>query len=154
MFGSQNYDLVGSIPQQQQRGPPPYAHGMPEQQSFAFESAPPPRCAPAADGGAGTFTQQAPPPREAPHHAAQAASRGGGGGSRAGGGQFVLKVLTSDNRWEQVAFSPGDRLEQVGSSFLSRTGLKGAFQAGLVSKMRTMISSGQAQSSVDIVDLI
>eukprot|EP00927_Polykrikos_kofoidii_P003293 TRINITY_DN11310_c0_g2_i1.p1 TRINITY_DN11310_c0_g2~~TRINITY_DN11310_c0_g2_i1.p1 ORF type:complete len:1622 (+),score=331.74 TRINITY_DN11310_c0_g2_i1:190-5055(+) len=76
------------------------------------------------------------------------------GGGGAGAAEFHLKVLTSDNRWETLTFRSSDRLDRVGQSFLNRHGLKGAFHAGLVAKMQSMIQSGQSTASVDIVDLI
>merc|ERR1711920_333436 len=62
------------------------------------ELPPPPRSAPAADG----FP---PPPRTAP---AADGMHGMGGGSR-----HALKVLTSESKWEQLAFNASDRLESV-----------------------------------------
>jgi len=105
--------------------------------------------------GLSTLHNLPPPPRSAPA-AAEAVSLGlsGGGGRDSGGRQLTLTVLTSDSRWETFTFFAGDNLEQQGSAFLNEKGLKAAFQSGLVSKMRSMVSLGQAQSSVDIVDLI
>jgi len=96
-----------------------------------------------------------PPPRSAP--AAEAGGGGGGGGGGYGGppgGRFSLTVLTSDSRWETIAFYAADDLETKGSQFLEQKGLKAAFHPGLVSKMGSMITNGHAQSSVDIVDLL
>jgi len=102
--------------------------------------------------GLGTLHNLPPPPRSAP-----AAESGGGGPGPASAAKepvHSLTVLTSDNRWETIAFSASDNLDSKGASFLRQKGLKAAFQSGLTSKMRTMIAQGQAQSSVDIVDLI
>lgn len=137
----------------QQRVPPPLA--MPkEQQRFN-------------DGetigalGLSTLHSLPPPPRSAP--AAESAMGGGayggcggcGGGCGGGGAaSFHLRVLTSDSRWETLSFSAAGDLEGLASSFLQQKGLKAAFLPGLVAKMRSMSSTGQTQSSVDIVDLI
>lgn len=105
--------------------------------------------------GLGTLHNLPPPPRSAP--AAEGLAGVGSHGGRGGGrdvSSHVLKVLTSDNKWESLSFSAGDRLDSVGADFLRRTGLKGAFRSGLISKMQAMLSSGQAAASVDIVDLI
>lgn len=112
--------------------------------------------------GLSTLHNLPPPPRSAP--AAEAASGyGGGGHGGLGGGpggdpvpsrQFNLTVLTSDSKWETLNFSSHDDLDRHGSAFLREKGLKAAFQSGLVQKMRSMISSSQTNSSVDIVDLI
>jgi len=111
------------------------------------------------DFGLSTLHNLPPPPRSAP--AAEASppaggGYGGGGGGGGGGGQgpFSLTVLTSDSRWETLSFYSGDNLDQKGSTFLEQKGLKAAFHPGLVTKMRSMITMGQAQSSVDIVDLL
>jgi len=110
--------------------------------------------------GLQTLHNLPPPPRSAPAAAEAATSSGGqglgssGGSSGGGGGRFSLTVLTSDSRWETLSFSARDDLEQRGSSFLQAKGLKAAFRSGLVAKMQAMISMGQANSSVDIVDLI
>eukprot|EP00928_Gymnodinium_smaydae_P001050 TRINITY_DN10390_c0_g2_i1.p1 TRINITY_DN10390_c0_g2~~TRINITY_DN10390_c0_g2_i1.p1 ORF type:complete len:495 (-),score=79.04 TRINITY_DN10390_c0_g2_i1:192-1676(-) len=100
-----------------------------------------------------------PPPRSAPAAESMMSGgamprRGGCGGLPGGPAQFMLKVLSSDSRWETLSFAPADRLETVAGDFLRRAGLKGAFQAGLTAKMRSMLSSGQTTASVDIVDLI
>lgn len=127
---------------------------------------PPPRQAPAAAAGAGadpmdfglgTLHDLPPPPRNAP--AAQAGPGGASfacGGARGGEGssRYSLIVLTSDSRWETLGFYAGENLDQKGEQFLSQKGLKAAFHPGLVSKMRSMITMGQAQASVDIVDLL
>jgi len=81
-------------------------------------------------------------------------SRDRAAASGAAGPQYSLTVLTSDSRWELLNFGPGENLEHKGAAFLRQKGLKAAFQAGIVSKMHEMIQMGQAQSSVDIVDLI
>lgn len=105
--------------------------------------------------GMNTLHNLPPPPRCAPASESFSGMPGNLGGADAAAGiQFALKVLTSDNRWETMTFTSGDDLQRISQTFLSRTGLKGAFQSGLVSKMQSMISQGQAQSSVDIVDLI
>eukprot|EP00931_Biecheleriopsis_adriatica_P115993 TRINITY_DN9170_c0_g2_i1.p1 TRINITY_DN9170_c0_g2~~TRINITY_DN9170_c0_g2_i1.p1 ORF type:complete len:1624 (+),score=547.66 TRINITY_DN9170_c0_g2_i1:349-4872(+) len=104
--------------------------------------------------GLNTLHQLPPPPRSAPAaEAPPADSRSCRSGS-APGQQHVLTVLTSDSRWETLNFSKSLSLEQQARSFLSSKGLKEAFCSGLVSKMKSMVASGQAQSSVDIVDLI
>eukprot|EP00747_Dinoflagellata_sp_TGD_P099195 gnl/TRDRNA2_/TRDRNA2_167665_c0_seq1.p2 gnl/TRDRNA2_/TRDRNA2_167665_c0~~gnl/TRDRNA2_/TRDRNA2_167665_c0_seq1.p2 ORF type:complete len:161 (+),score=28.18 gnl/TRDRNA2_/TRDRNA2_167665_c0_seq1:27-485(+) len=121
----------------------PHGHGLPSSNSF-IENMPPPRSAPSAQGLPGSQA----------FHLGNPGGRAGGGGGGGGGGQFQLKVLTNDNQWQSVAFSAGDNLDQRASAFLQQTGLKGAFQAGLAQKMRAMASGGQAQCSVDIVDLI
>merc|ERR1719221_467615 len=97
-----------------------------------------------------------PPPRSAPAAEAmpEAGALGISSGRNSGGREVTLMVLTSDSRWETLTFFSGDNLEQLALAFLRDKGLKAAFQSGLVSKMRSMIASGQAQSSVDIVDLI
>jgi len=68
--------------------------------------------------------------------------------------QCVLKVLASDNKWEDLAFSTSDDLESQAIKFLHSKGLKVAFLSGMIAKMRSMINTGQTQGSVDIVDLI
>lgn len=128
---------------------------------------PPPRQAPAAsqvadpdlDFGLSTLHDLPPPPRNAP--AAQAGPSGsfalggsGRGGEGCGGSRYSLTVLTSDSRWETLGFYAGENLDQKGEEFLAQKGLKAAFHPGLVSKMRSMITMGQAQASVDIVDLL
>lgn len=70
------------------------------------------------------------------------------------GMQCVLKVLASDNKWEDLAFSTSDDLESQAMKFLHSKGLKVAFLSGMIAKMRSMINTGQTQGSVDIVDLI
>lgn len=106
--------------------------------------------------GLNTLHQLPPPPRSAPAVEAvpdprnHSSCRNGGSGH---GQQHVLTVLTSDSRWETLNFSRGN-LEQQAKSFLTSKGLKEAFCSGLVAKMKSMVASGQAQSSVDIVDLI
>merc|ERR1712039_810190 len=95
----------------------------------------PPRCAPAAEAAGaygGGFVDDLPGPSR----------------------QFNLTVLTSDNKWETLYFSSSDDLDRRGSAFLQDNGLKAAFQTGLVQKMHSMISMGETNSSVDIVDLI
>jgi len=119
--------------------------------------------APMMDDPQGPFGMQTlhnlpPPPRSAPA-AEEAAScygriHGLDNAPETNCMSFTLTVLTSDSRWENLMFSARDNLEAAGSSFLQAKGLKTAFQAGLVSKMQSMITSGQTNSSVDIVDLI
>lgn len=70
------------------------------------------------------------------------------------GGACTLTVLTGESQWEALNFTGADNLEQLAVQFLGRKGLKAAFLSGLVEKMRMMVSTGVAQSSVDIVDLI
>jgi len=110
------------------------------------------------DFGLGTLHNLPPPPRSAPAAEASPPAGGGDGYGRGGGGggqgPFSLTVLTSDSRWETLSFYAGDNLDHKGSVFLEQKGLKAAFHPGLVSKMRSMITMGQAQSSVDIVDLL
>jgi len=108
--------------------------------------------------GLQTLHNLPPPPRSAPA-AEEAAScfgriRGLDNGLDNSAMSFTLTVLTSDSRWEHLVFSARDNLEAAGTAFLQAKGLKTAFQAGLVSKMQSMITSGQTNSSVDIVDLI
>jgi len=108
--------------------------------------------------GMATLHNLPPPPRSAPAAAEAAAAYSGGSGYEAGAGggsmQFSLTVLTSDNRWETLAFSARDNLERQANAFLHSKGLKAAFRSGLVAKMQSMISTRQTSSSVDIVDLI
>lgn len=111
---------------------------------------PPPRSAPAAEGSSCDPVLGGALSCDMPNLSRDRSGLGG----MPGGLQFSLTVLTSDSRWELLNFSPGEDLDQKGAAFLQQKGLKAAFQAGLVSKMRTMIQLGQAQSSVDIVDLI
>jgi len=99
---------------------------------------PPPRSAPAAEEAAACFGRI--------HGVDNAPDRSSL--------SFTLTVLTSDSRWENLIFSATENLEAVGTTFLQEKGLKTAFRAGLVSKMQSMITSGQTNSSVDIVDLI
>jgi len=132
---------------------------------------PPPRSAAAAramggssgavddglDFGLSTLHDLPAPPRNAP--AAQATPQGGfqpSGGHDAYGSRdrYSLTILTSDSRWETLSFFAGENLDQRGTAFLEQRGLKSAFHPGLVSKMRSMIAMGQAQASVDIVDLL
>jgi len=105
--------------------------------------------------GLSTLHNLPPPPRSAPAaEAGRSGPVGGGAAAREREPEHSLTVLTSDNRWETINFTASDNLELKGGSFLKQKGLKAAFQSGLTSKMRTMIATGQAQSSVDIVDLI
>jgi len=121
--------------------------------------------------GLDTLHNLPPPPRSAPAVDAMPASRGGGrtadsrdprcvggrgssGGGGGGGSRHALTVLTSENRWETLTFLSNGNLEQQARDFLAQKGLKAAFISGLLSKMKSMVSTGQAQSSVDIVDLI
>lgn len=113
---------------------------------------PPPRSAPGVDvmpAGRSGRTAEARDPR-------CGGSRGSGGGGSGGGGgsRHALTVLTSENRWETLTFLSNGNLEQQARDFLAQKGLKAAFISGLLAKMKSMVSSGQAQSSVDIVDLI
>lgn len=117
--------------------------------------------APMIDDPQGPFGLQTlhnlpPPPRSAPaaEEAAFGRIHGLDSAHESNSMSFTLTVLTSDSRWERLMFSARDNLEAAGSSFLQAKGLKTAFQAGLVTKMQSMISSGQVNSSVDIVDLI
>eukprot|EP00930_Biecheleria_cincta_P042877 TRINITY_DN29502_c0_g1_i2.p1 TRINITY_DN29502_c0_g1~~TRINITY_DN29502_c0_g1_i2.p1 ORF type:complete len:1555 (+),score=430.34 TRINITY_DN29502_c0_g1_i2:130-4665(+) len=112
---------------------------------------PPPRSAPAVDVMAAGRSGRAGDARDP----RCGGSRGSGGGSGGGGGsRHALTVLTSENRWETLTFLSNGNLEQQASDFLAQKGLKAAFISGLLSKMKSMVKTGQAQSSVDIVDLI
>eukprot|EP00929_Paragymnodinium_shiwhaense_P092366 TRINITY_DN5223_c0_g1_i2.p1 TRINITY_DN5223_c0_g1~~TRINITY_DN5223_c0_g1_i2.p1 ORF type:complete len:1540 (-),score=388.03 TRINITY_DN5223_c0_g1_i2:142-4761(-) len=130
--------------------------GGPQQMPLSPQMQMPPAHFPFQPGLGGGDTP--PPPRAAPHHAARSHGGGGGGGARSGSrggpGGFVLKVLTSDSRWETLNFTAGDNLPSLAASFLARKGLKAAFKGGLAQKMGSMIATGQPHSTVDIVDLI
>lgn len=79
---------------------------------------------------------------------------GGPGGMGGGGAKLCLSVQIGDHRWETLYFSPGDNVQQKGSEFLQSKGLKAAFLSGLSTRMQQMVATGQAQMTVDIVDLI
>jgi len=108
--------------------------------------------------GLNTLHNLPPPPRSAPAvEVAPGAMPGHPSGRNngvGGGSQHVLTVLTSESKWESLKFTSGSHLEQLARDFISSKGLKAAFISGLVGKMKTMASTGQAQASVDIVDLI
>lgn len=108
--------------------------------------------------GMSTLQNVPPPPRSAPAVDVQASAgyHQNPRSSCAAGvrGEFVLTVLTSDNRWEKLIFTPSDHFEQRAAEFLRQKGLKSAFASGLISKMRSMVASKELQASVDIVDLI
>jgi len=115
---------------------------------------------PGSGGGPGPELEELgpPPPRSAPaasffDDSNYDNSRGGGGGG-ARQQVFSLTVLTSDSRWETFSFSTTDDLDKKGSMFLAEKRLKAAFHSGLVAKMRNMVTMGETQSSVDIVDLL
>merc|ERR1712039_965968 len=110
--------------------------------SSSVEVPPPPRCAPAAYQGSSVRANSRSAIR--PHVERHANS----------GRQFTLQVQSSDDRWENCAFSDSMNLDEQAGAFLRQRNLKSAFQAGLLAKMRQMIASGQEQASVDIVDLI
>jgi len=136
-----------------------------------FEAPPPPRTAPASQAPYGSiatlpgedalgtdplWAESPPPPRSAP--AAQdinwdSAPETARDRSRHLG-EHLLRVQTADDRWESLAFSSGDDLPRSGATFLQQQGLKRAFHAGLIAKMRQMIAAGESYSSVDVVDLI
>jgi len=65
-----------------------------------------------------------------------------------------LTVLTSDSRLETLMFRSDGNFEKQALEFLMQKKLKAAFVGGLAAKMKAMVAAGQAQSSVDIVDLI
>jgi uncharacterized membrane protein len=92
-----------------------------------------------------------PPPRTAP--ASEGSSRGNGYAA-SHQARFALRVLLSDERWQSLTFTSADNLEAAAASFLRQEQLKAAFLSGLVERMRGMIASGQAQASIDIVDLV
>jgi len=108
--------------------------------------------------GLNTLHNLPPPPRSAPAVEVSPGAMPGHPSGRnngvGGGSQHVLGVLTSENKWESLNFSSSSHLEQLARDFISSKGLKAAFISGLVGKMKTMVSTGQAQASVDIVDLI
>lgn len=110
-----------------------------------------------------TMQHLPPPPRRAPSLTEPTTPltvgnlphrRGSGPGEADASGQFMLKVLASDNKWETLTFSASEDLPRQGAAFLQSRGLKAAFRAGLTSKMQAMVAAGETRASVDIVDLI
>merc|ERR1719408_429344 len=95
--------------------------------------------------GMGTLHQLPPPPRSAPASQGLSGATGylGGGGGGGAPQRHSLSVRTGDDRWETLGFSAADDMQSASSQFLMRRGLKSAFQAGLVQKMREMVAMGQ-----------
>ncbi|CAE7624232.1 unnamed protein product [Symbiodinium sp. CCMP2456] len=94
-------------------------------------------------GGSSAELQLPPPPRSSPARDV----------SELRPADLKLTVLTSDSRWETLMFHSGN-FEKQALEFLRQKKLKAAFVGGLAAKMKAMVAAGQAQSSVDIVDLI
>lgn len=102
-----------------------------------------------------TLENLPPPPRSSPLANVALGTHGCGlAGDQDGGQRFVLKVLTSENRWETFTFSASGDQDAQGEVFLQTYGLKSAFKSGLLKKMQSMIALGQMEASIDIVDLI
>jgi len=117
----------------------------PQVPKFEFSCSPPP-------GPAGPDYQldfMAPEPR-----GEMWAPVGAYAGGNVGNHPYTLRVLTSNGRWEELYFSAADDMEEVGAIFLATHGLKDAFLAGLVDAMRGLVASGQAERSVDVIDLL
>eukprot|EP00927_Polykrikos_kofoidii_P061968 TRINITY_DN5678_c0_g2_i1.p1 TRINITY_DN5678_c0_g2~~TRINITY_DN5678_c0_g2_i1.p1 ORF type:complete len:1517 (-),score=285.15 TRINITY_DN5678_c0_g2_i1:208-4758(-) len=112
--------------------------------------------------GCGTIGALPPPPRGAPASERTSLSAGVppsssfniGGGRADSKGRHILQVLVSEGRWEELCFCQRDDLDQVSSAFLRCHGLKSAFGPSLIDEMRTMMVAGQAEKSVDIIDLL
>lgn len=68
--------------------------------------------------------------------------------------QHVLRVLTKENKWEELSFHGHENFETLASAFLERHGLRSAFRGGLTEAMRHMVASGKRCHSVDLIDLI
>jgi len=66
----------------------------------------------------------------------------------------TLRVLTKENRWEELAFYGHTDFDEVAADFLKQYQLRAAFRGGLADAMRQMAASGQSHHSVDIIDLL
>ena len=59
-----------------------------------------------------------------------------------------------DSGVQTISFSVSDNLDRVRKEFMSRHGLKAAFEDGLKRKMEQLLISGKDTDTTDIVDLL